>query len=201
MISTWEIFALVLLGHAWFGEGFLHVAPGQTLKGAMPPPNITLKTPRQTTTLRSGQLSMMQYGDFRLQENFGELVGVKSLASAQEFKDVIANTGEQLVVVKFYANSCRLCKQLDFHYKKLPEEYPGVLFCEISNIGNEALFCNEAIDSLPTLCFFRGPSMMIDKMRYKFSNIEELKQKISSLSYSYSIGAESVPESVPLRNL
>eukprot|EP00640_Fibrocapsa_japonica_P007315 CAMPEP_0113942932 /NCGR_PEP_ID=MMETSP1339-20121228/14959_1 /TAXON_ID=94617 /ORGANISM="Fibrocapsa japonica" /LENGTH=196 /DNA_ID=CAMNT_0000947623 /DNA_START=172 /DNA_END=762 /DNA_ORIENTATION=- /assembly_acc=CAM_ASM_000762 len=108
--------------------------------------------------------------------------GVRTLANGYELQNVIANTGNQLVVVKFYASSCRLCKQLDFHYKQLPQEYPGVLFCEINNVGNEEVFRNAVIDSLPTLLFFRGPSMMIDRMRYKFQSPTDLRLKIASLN-------------------
>eukprot|EP00640_Fibrocapsa_japonica_P005132 CAMPEP_0113938872 /NCGR_PEP_ID=MMETSP1339-20121228/5290_1 /TAXON_ID=94617 /ORGANISM="Fibrocapsa japonica" /LENGTH=213 /DNA_ID=CAMNT_0000942187 /DNA_START=143 /DNA_END=784 /DNA_ORIENTATION=- /assembly_acc=CAM_ASM_000762 len=110
--------------------------------------------------------------------------GVLKLANMQEYLDAIANAGDKLVVVKFFATWCRSCKQLDYQYKKLPAQHPDVMFCEIAMLdeenNNKAFFKQYEVEVLPTVFFFRGAAGMIDRMPCGMKRIPIFKEKIDT---------------------
>lgn len=73
--------------------------------------------------------------------------------SAESFEDTI--TGNDIVLVDFWAEWCGPCKRFGPVYEKTSEEYDGVVFAKLDTDANQGLAGSLGIEGIPTLMAFR----------------------------------------------
>ena len=73
--------------------------------------------------------------------------------SADNFEDTI--TGNDIVLVDFWADWCGPCKRFGPIYEKTSEQYDGVVFAKLDTDANQALSQSLEIQGIPTLMAFR----------------------------------------------
>ncbi|HYP43771.1 MAG TPA: thioredoxin [Propionibacteriaceae bacterium] len=73
--------------------------------------------------------------------------------SADNFEDTI--TGNDIVLVDFWAEWCGPCKRFGPIYEKTSEQYEGVVFAKLDTDANQGLSQALEIQGIPTLMAFR----------------------------------------------
>ncbi|HEX8508411.1 MAG TPA: thioredoxin [Propionibacteriaceae bacterium] len=73
--------------------------------------------------------------------------------SADTFEDTI--TGNDIVLVDFWAEWCGPCKRFGPIYEKTSEQYDGVVFAKLDTDANQGLSQSLDIQGIPTLMAFR----------------------------------------------
>lgn len=75
---------------------------------------------------------------------------IRTVESLQEYKAVVANEKERIVVVRFFATWCKACKAIAPGFYRLARNYPNVLFVEVPVTDhNAALHQGLGIPSIP----------------------------------------------------
>ncbi len=102
------------------------------------------------------------------------------IETLEEFNNVLKNNSK--VIVDFFSDWCKPCKQIATYFKKLSEKYPDIFFCKI-NIQNANSDDNEIaslceISSLPTFLFYKN-KVNVDELIG--TNETELLNKVNSL--------------------
>ncbi len=73
--------------------------------------------------------------------------------SAEDFEDTI--TGNDIVLVDFWAEWCSPCKRFSPIYERASEEYTDVVFAKLDTDANSVLSGQLGIEGIPTLMAFR----------------------------------------------
>ena len=73
--------------------------------------------------------------------------------SAEDFEDTI--TGNDIVLVDFWAEWCSPCKRFSPIYERTSEEYTDVVFAKLDTDANPVLSGQLGIEGIPTLMAFR----------------------------------------------
>ena len=84
---------------------------------------------------------------------------VQRLQSLAEFLDVIDSAPTySLVVIKFFGNSCPLCRKIEMKYKKMAHYYSPapIQFAEIESKVHPELFRTLGIDTFPHIQIYRN---------------------------------------------
>jgi len=78
------------------------------------------------------------------------------VSSKDEFDKLVADTGDTLMVVDFYATWCGPCKQIAPKLEALAKENPDVLFVkvDVDEQGEVAEACQ--ISAMPTFGFYKN---------------------------------------------
>ena len=73
--------------------------------------------------------------------------------SAENFEDTIS--GNDIVLVDFWAEWCGPCKRFGPIYEKMSDQYDGVVFAKLDTDANQQLSGQLGIEGIPTLMAFR----------------------------------------------
>ena len=73
--------------------------------------------------------------------------------TANDFEETI--TGNDIVLVDFWAEWCGPCKRFGPIYEKTSEEYGDIVFAKLDTDANQALAGQLGIEGIPTLMAFR----------------------------------------------
>ena len=73
--------------------------------------------------------------------------------TTQNFEEVI--TGNDMVIVDFWAPWCGPCKSFAPTYEQISEQYPDVVFAKVNTEEQQELAGHFQIRSIPTLMVFR----------------------------------------------
>lgn len=99
--------------------------------------------------------------------------------STQEFVDALANAGDKLVVVEFYASWCGSCRALYPKLCKLAGEYGNVEFIKVNFEENKAMCKSLGIKVLPYFHFYRGAEGRLEAFSCSLSKLQKLKDAIA----------------------
>jgi thioredoxin 1 len=81
--------------------------------------------------------------------------------SAENFEETIS--GNDIVLVDFWAEWCGPCKRFGPVYEKMSEQYDGVTFAKLDTDANQALSGQLGIEGIPTLMAFREGVMVFNQ--------------------------------------
>ena len=73
--------------------------------------------------------------------------------TANDFEETI--TGNDIVLVDFWAEWCGPCKRFGPIYEKTSEQYGDIVFAKLDTDANQALAGQLGIEGIPTLMAFR----------------------------------------------
>ena len=73
--------------------------------------------------------------------------------NADTFEDTV--TGNDIVLVDFWAEWCGPCKRFGPIYEKMSEQYDDVVFAKLDTDANQQLSGQLGIEGIPTLMAFR----------------------------------------------
>lgn len=101
------------------------------------------------------------------------------LHSTQEFVDALANAGEKLVVVEFYASWCGSCRALYPKLCKLAAEHLDVEFMKVNFEENKPMCKSLNIKVLPYFHFYRGAEGRVDAFSCSLAKLQKLRDAIA----------------------
>lgn len=82
---------------------------------------------------------------------------VQRLHSLSDFLDFIDSAPtDTLVVIKFFGNSCPLCRKIEMKYKKMARDYKSIAFAEIEKTAHPDLCKILGIEALPFIQIYRN---------------------------------------------
>ncbi len=64
-------------------------------------------------------------------------------------------TGNDMVIIDFWAPWCGPCRSFAPTYEKISEEYPGIVFAKVNTEVEQGIAASFNIRSIPTLMIFR----------------------------------------------
>ncbi|KAM7351444.1 deadhead [Cochliomyia hominivorax] len=104
---------------------------------------------------------------------------VSTLKSATDFEKQIANAGDKLVVLDFYATWCGPCKEMDPHIRKLVKHYKDRAIVIKINVDKFHDICDYyKVRSMPTFVFIKNQKRVSS---FAGADAKLLTQKMASL--------------------
>ncbi|XP_004079889.1 thioredoxin [Oryzias latipes] len=105
---------------------------------------------------------------------------VREVADLAEFKKILEDAGDKLVVVDFTASWCGPCKQIAPLYKQMSEsdDNKNVVFLkvDVDEADDISSFCE--IKCMPTFHFYKG-GKKVDE--FSGANVATLEEKLKAL--------------------
>ena len=104
---------------------------------------------------------------------------VSTLKSTEDLENKIANAGDKLVVLDFYATWCGPCKDMDPYVRKLTNAYKGRVMVIKINVDKFDVYCEKyKVRSMPTFVFIKN-----NRRVYSFSGFDPktFEQKLKSI--------------------
>ena len=124
---------------------------------------------------------------------------IKEIKGSEKFEKIYNSTKDKKLIIKFFSNNCKPCKEIQPYLEKLSGKYKDIVFIMIntSNKNNDIICDTYKIEELPTLvclCYGKvrkiiiGSDKKIIKKQIswinKFKKEEEVKEEDPPLDYS-----------------
>lgn len=110
--------------------------------------------------------------------------------TAEEFNETI--TGNDIVLVDFWASWCGPCKQFAPTFQASSEEHPDVVFAKVDTEAEQQLAAAAEIQSIPTLMAFKKGKLVFNQAgALPPAALEELVQKVKDFDIDAAIAADS----------
>lgn len=81
---------------------------------------------------------------------------MKILATLEEYKQFLADNGDKLIVIDFYADWCGPCKMIAPKIEAFEKEFEDVLFAKVNVDENEDTSTECDIKAMPTFQFMKN---------------------------------------------
>jgi thioredoxin len=78
------------------------------------------------------------------------------LGNLEEFKALLASSGEKLIVVDFTATWCGPCQRIKPYFHELAEKHPDIVFSQVDVDANSETAEAVGVQSMPTFHFYKG---------------------------------------------
>lgn len=118
---------------------------------------------------------------------------MKSVNSVQELVDALADAGDRLVIVDYYAQWCSACRALYPKLCKLMEENPDVLLLKVDLDANKQMCKTLNVKVLPYFQFYRGGEGRVDAFSCSVSKLQRMKDALSNYTSPF-CSLEPTPE-------
>merc|ERR1712150_246869 len=105
--------------------------------------------------------------------------GVKTVETAEDFKKELADAGDKLVVVDFFATWCGPCKMIAPKLKEMSEkEYAdSVIFLSVDVDDCEEVAESQGVSAMPTFKFFKKGEVVAEVVGASEPKIREAIEK------------------------
>lgn len=111
----------------------------------------------------------------------------------QDYKTIVADEKEQLVVVRFFAHWCQSCRATKPHFHKLVQSYSeeSVKFVQVP-LTKETAYLQQGLDvpSVPFAHIYHPEAGLVEEMKVSKPHFSEFRKKLNS----YVVGSCDVPE-------
>lgn len=107
---------------------------------------------------------------------------VQLVDNLMDYKEVVVDEPEKLVVVRFFATWCRSCKASENHFKKMVSKFsPDVKFVEVP-LTKETAYMLEGLDvkTVPFAHIYHPEAGLVEEMRASKRYSSELQKKVLS---------------------
>lgn len=105
---------------------------------------------------------------------------VHEAVTLKEYKELVADETERLVVVRFYARWCRACAAVEPYFYRLAKSMPNVKFVETPVLEeNSNLHCGLGVPSLPFAHIYSPSLGLVEELRMskkEFKNFHKVLQ-------------------------
>lgn len=100
--------------------------------------------------------------------------------NAEQFEQVVLETGHSFIVVDFSADWCRPCKKLEPKFRALADEYSSFTFLNIDADESSDLMDKYDVESVPTFMIFkRGEFTPMKTLTGgQFKKLEDILKKL-----------------------
>ncbi|KAG2483193.1 hypothetical protein HYH03_017928 [Edaphochlamys debaryana] len=121
---------------------------------------------------------------------------MKDINSIQQLVDELADAGDRLVIVEFYAQWCNACRALFPKICRLVGERPEVLFLKVNFDDNKDAARTLGVKVLPYFHFYLGAQGRVAAFSCTISKLQLFKDNLEAYSSPFcSIGAPAgLPE-------
>mmetsp|Transcript_11411 Transcript_11411/g.11436 ORF Transcript_11411/g.11436 Transcript_11411/m.11436 type:complete len:155 (-) Transcript_11411:291-755(-) len=102
---------------------------------------------------------------------------IREITSESDWKQILHESCEKLVVVDFYAVWCGPCKVVAPHIEKYSEMYGEVIFCKLDVDKLGSIAQENGISAMPTFLAFRDGHLVGSVRGADPSAVEKLVQK------------------------
>jgi len=102
---------------------------------------------------------------------------VQSVADANQFKQKLAEAGDKLVVVDFYAQWCGPCKMIAPKIEALAGTMNNVVFLKVDVDEAEDVAMDNKISCMPTFIFFKNSTKVDELSGANYEKFVELVNK------------------------
>ena len=106
---------------------------------------------------------------------------VKQVASLGDLKQELADAGEKLVVIDFYATWCGPCKIIAPKLEEMSGEMENVVFLKVDVDENEEAAQEYNISAMPTFIFIKNQEKVADLMG---ANVDKLKELVNQHAWT-----------------
>jgi len=111
---------------------------------------------------------------------------MKDVTSVQQLVDELADAGDKLVVVEFYAPWCNACKALFPKVCRMMEDHKDdVVFLKVSFEANKDMCKTMGVKVLPYFHFYRGGEGRVDAFSCTVSKIQKMKDAIDNYTSEF----------------
>eukprot|EP00891_Asterochloris_glomerata_P001343 jgi/Astpho2/1343/gw1.00024.39.1_t len=104
---------------------------------------------------------------------------MKDVHSVQELVDEMADAGDKLVIVDFYAQWCHACRSLFPKLCKLCDENPDIRVLKVDWDANKSIAKALNIKVLPYFHFYRGSDGLLAAFSASVSKVQRLRDAVS----------------------
>lgn len=104
---------------------------------------------------------------------------MKSITSVQEMVDAMADAGDKLVIVDFYAQWCAACRALFPKLCSLCEDNDDVVLLKIDWDQNKPIARPLGVKVLPFFMFYRGADGLLTSFSASVSKVQRLRDAIA----------------------
>ena len=110
---------------------------------------------------------------------------MQDVSNVQELVDALADAGDQLVIVEFYAPWCNACKALFPKICKIVADHPEVIFLKVSFEENKDMCKNMGVKVLPFFRLFQGAKGKVAEFSCTVSKIQRFRDAIEEYNGAF----------------
>lgn len=102
-----------------------------------------------------------------------------TVESLQDYKRVVGEERDRLVMVRFHATYCRACKAVTPHFYKLARAYPSVVFVDIPvTEQNAVLHQGLGVPSLPFCHLYHPTAGLVEEGSFTRKQVGAFQRKL-----------------------
>jgi thiol-disulfide isomerase/thioredoxin len=106
---------------------------------------------------------------------------VKLVTSIEDYKKVVGEEREKIVVARFYAPWCKACRAIQPMYYRLANKFTNVIFVEVPvNEENAALHQGLQVPSLPYCHIYEPSTGLVEELKISRQHIADFANKLQS---------------------
>jgi len=128
---------------------------------------------RQTHVVRARETTRERWWEKNCPPN------MKDIHSTQEFVDALAEAGEKLVIVDFFATWCGACRALFPKVVEIAEKNEDIVVLKVNFDENKPMCKSLGIKVLPFFHFYRGASGKLAAFSASMSKLKRLEDAVS----------------------
>ena len=118
---------------------------------------------------------------------------IHTVDNIQDYKHVVADEEEQIVVVRFFASWCRSCKATKPHFNKLVRQFSkeSVKFVQVP-LTKDTAYLQQGLDvpSVPFAHIYHPEAGLVEEMKVSKPHFSKFAKKLNE----YVVGSCDVPE-------
>lgn len=107
---------------------------------------------------------------------------MRSVNGIQELVDALADAGDALVIVDFYAQWCGACRAVYPKLCRLMDEYPDVVFLKVDFEANRAMCKTLGVKVLPYFHVYHGALGRVASFSCTVSKLARMKEALAEYS-------------------
>ncbi|KAF7998353.1 hypothetical protein HCN44_009751 [Aphidius gifuensis] len=100
---------------------------------------------------------------------------VQVIEGLPSLEKIIAEAGDKLIVIDFFATWCGPCKMIAPKYEELSKENTNVVFLKVDVDDNEEIAIKYEISSMPTFVFIKNNQVV---HQFAGASLDKLKDSI-----------------------
>ena len=101
---------------------------------------------------------------------------VKEISSEEQYRDILRNSGNKLVIVDYFATWCGPCMAAAPQFANLSNKYANVVFVKVDTDKNRSIASNAGVKALPTFMLYKNNVKLTE---FSGADMQKLEQLIA----------------------